>query len=146
MIPNVQHMVLAAMRNRRRLVVRYDDRPSRVIEPHLLYRSKQNVLTLLAYQVRGYHSSKRRGCFWRPFQLGKFDSVVVLKEMFEPRVSEGFHNVCELIQGLILAKVEIVEGYSFFDPRVQGPRVPTYLRSSANLFGLVDEADRVEES
>lgn len=115
--------------------MRYDGRSRvRVVEPHLLYRSEQGVIVLLAYQVRGYHSSKRRGCFWRPFQLGKIESIKITDELYSTRAREGFENVRKLIQGQTLAMIRLSNTYVYFKPAVYGPPAPAYLASSPSLM------------
>lgn len=135
MVPNVQHIIQAAIRNKRRLSIRYDGRPhERVVEPHLLYRSDQDVITILAYQVRGYHSSKRRGSFWRPFQIRKIDSISVTDELFTPRMREGYIKVCDLIQGTALIRVNGADAFMHFNPGIYGPPTPAYLASTPTML------------
>lgn len=116
MLPNAQQLISTAIRTRRRLLIRYDGYAhARVVEPHMLYRARDGVLTLIAYQVRGYHSNKRRGTFWRPFRLVNIDSVYVTGETFSPRIRQGYKTVSDLINGESIAKVEVTPGdYDFF--------------------------------
>lgn len=115
--------------------LRYDGRPhERIVEPHLLYRSDQDVITILAYQVRGYHSSKRRGSFWRPFQIRKIDSIVVTEELFAPRMKEGYIKVCDLIQGTALVRVNGADAYMHLNPDIAGPPTPAYLASTPTML------------
>ncbi len=125
LIPNVQTIVAAAMRSRRRLKVHYDRRVApRVLEPHLIFLSEEKSLNLLAYQVRGYHSSKRQGPFWRPFQLRKIDHISVMDELFEPRIEAGFFKVVAMVKGEILLRVEEAGDYTYFNTEIYGPPSP----------------------
>ena len=134
MIPNVQHIVAAAIRNKRRLGLRYDDRPQdRFVEPHIIYTSDQEVATVLAYQVRGYHSSRRQGSFWRPFQLRKIDEISVIDELFLPRIGEGYFKVAALIKGQTLLRVNDADAYMHFSTAIHGPPVPVYIATSPSL-------------
>lgn len=91
-------------------------------------------MIMLAYQVRGYHSSKRRGSFWRPFQLRKIDNISVTDEIFSGRVREGFRNVCKLIRGDSLLSVRLNDPYDYFRPELCGPVAPAYLASTPSLM------------
>ncbi len=136
MLPNAQRLITSAVRNKRRVLIRYDGRSqSRVVEPHILYRSEAGNLTMVGYQVRGYHSSKRRGSFWRPFQLRKIDSMHVLDEVFEPRLREGYSAVAATIRGALLAKLESKENrYTYLSTELQGPPTPAYLAATPTLM------------
>lgn len=136
MIPNVQHIIQAAIRNKRRLVLRYDGRTQfRVIEPHLLYKTGE-VISLLGYQVRGHHSSRRRKeSYWRPFQLRKMDSVFVTDELYAPRLKEGFAKVSTMIRGQTLKSIAQDDEISYFNSDVCGPPAPDYLVSSLKVTG-----------
>ena len=134
MIPNVQHIVAAAIRNKRRLGLRYDGRPQdRFVEPHIIYTSDQEVATVLAYQVRGYHSSRRQGSFWRPFQLRKIDEISVIDELFLPRFSEGYFKAAALIKGQTLLRVNDADAYMHFSKAIHGPPLPVYIGTSPSL-------------
>ena len=89
---------------------------------------------LLAYQVRGYHSSKRRGSFWRPFQIRKIDAISVTEELFTPRMKEGYIKVCDLIQGTALVRVNGADAYMHFNPAIAGPPTPAYLTSTPTML------------
>ena len=132
MIPNVQRLVASAIRNRRRILLRYDGRErSRVVEPHLLYYGADRTPTLVAYQVRGYHSSRRQGAYWRPFQLGKIDSIYVTEETFIPRQKQGYATVAQMVRGEVVSQVELVPSqYCYFNPTVYGPPTPAYLAAT----------------
>jgi len=136
MLPNVQRLIISAVRNKRRVLIRYDGRSqSRVVEPHLLYRSEAGVVTMVGYQVRGYHSSKRRGSFWRPFQLRKIDGLHVLDEVFDPRLREGYAAVSATIRGTLLTKLETKPNrYTYHSTELQGPPTPAYLAATPTLM------------
>jgi hypothetical protein len=136
MIPNLHKTIASAIRNKRRIVVRYNGRSrSRVVEPHVLFKSEDGEVSLLGYQVRGYHSSKRNGSFWRPFSLHKIDNIHVSQELFEPRLGQGYAAVTRSLKGQILAALEYeANDYKFFDPRVAGPPVPAYLAPTPSLM------------
>ena len=136
MIPNVQHIIQAAIRNKRRLVLRYDGRTQfRVIEPHLLYKSGE-VISLLGYQVRGHHSSRRRNeTYWRPFQVRKMDGVFVTDELFKPRLKEGFAKVSTMLHGETLVCITQEDEISYFNSDICGPPAPDYLVSSLRVTG-----------
>ena len=128
MLPNAQQLISTAIRNRRRLLIRYGGRTyARVVEPHMLYRARDGVITLIAYQVRGYHSNKRRGTFWRPFRLANIDSIYVTGEMFSPRIRQGYDTVASLINGESIAQVDVrPDEYVFFHRGAYGPPAPTH--------------------
>jgi len=136
MIPNLYKTIASAIRNKRRIVIRYNGRSrSRVVEPHAIYRGEDGEVNLLGYQVRGYHSSKRNGSFWRPFQLHKIDNIHVSQELFEPRLSAGYAAVVSSLKGQVLAALgEGSDEYRFFDARVYGPPVPAYLAPTPTLM------------
>lgn len=122
MIPNIQNTVAAAVRSRRRLKIHYDGRvAARVLEPHILYTSEDKVLTLLAFQVKGFHSSTRRGPFWRPFQLRKIDRFSVTDELFEPRIEAGFFKVAAMVKGQVLLRVQEAGEYTCLNKGFCGP-------------------------
>lgn len=136
MIPNLYKTIASAMRNGRRIVIRYNGRSgSRVVEPHVLFKSESGEIGLLGYQVRGYHSSKRNGSYWRAFQLQKIDNIHVSQELFEPRVSHGYSAVARSLKGEIMAALQPgASEYRYFDERVQGPPVPAYLAPTPSLM------------
>lgn len=132
MIPNVKRLVGSAIRNRRRMLIRYDGKErSRVIEPHMLYYSRNGGMNLLAYQIRGYHSSKRKGSYWRPFQLSKIDSIYVTEETFQARQKEGYSAVSKLVRGDNLVSIDTSpDRYCYFNPAMFGPPTPAYLAAT----------------
>jgi len=136
MIPNLYKTIAAAMRNGRRIVIRYNrGSGSRVVEPHALFKSDSGEIGLLGYQVRGYRSSKRNGSYWRAFRLGKIDNIHVGQELFEPRVGHGYAAVMSGLKGEVLAALEPgAREYCFFDDRVQGPAMPAYLAPTPHLM------------
>ena len=125
MIPNVQNMVVAAVRSRRRLKVHYDGHVAvRVLEPHVVYASEEKILTLLAYQIRGYHSSKRQGPFWRPFQMRKIEHIAVMDELFEPRIEAGYFKVAAMVRGQVFLRVQEAGEYTYLNCAIYGPPLP----------------------
>lgn len=136
MIPHLYKTIASAIRNKRRIVIRYGTRSrSRVVEPHVLFRSVDGEISLLGYQVRGYHSSRRNGSFWRAFQLRKIDGIHVSPELFEARLSHGYATVAAKLKGEIMAALMgDADQYDFFDDRIQGPPVPAYLAPTPTLM------------
>lgn len=93
MIPNIMQIMSQAIRERHCVAVRYhDQRQVRVLEPHVIYTNDRGELVLDAFQTRGYSASGRPVPFWRPFRLKRIAAVSVLKEVFQPRVAEGFSS------------------------------------------------------
>ena len=125
MIPNVQNILVAAVRCRRRLTLSYDGHMAiRVVEPHIIYTSEENLLMLLAYQIRGYHSSKRHGAFWRPFLARKIEHISIMDDLFEPRVEAGYFKVAAMVKGRILLRVKEAGDYTYLNTEIYGPPVP----------------------
>lgn len=140
MLPNLKNTVVSAINNRRRLLIRYSgNKRSRLVEPHILYGSEKNHQIVVCYQVGGYSSRGRRPPFWRPFRLNKVESVYVVDELFEPRVSKGFKTVEALTRGEIELLVKIDDGdYSFFSPEIYGPPPPNYLEQQTTMYQTVE--------
>jgi predicted DNA-binding transcriptional regulator YafY len=91
MLPNIMALLSQAIREKRCVAIRYhDQRQVRVIEPHAIYTNERGELVVDAFQTRGYSASGRPTPFWRPFRLKKVTAASLLKEPFEPRMSEGF--------------------------------------------------------
>lgn len=113
------------MRSRRRLKVHYDGRVAvRLLEPHLIYNSEENVLMLLAFQVQGFHTSKREGPFWRPFQVRKIDHLSVTDELFAPRIEAGYVKVAAMVRGRVLLRVQEAGEYTYLNRGIHGPPSP----------------------
>jgi hypothetical protein len=105
--------------------VHYDRRVAvRILEPHILYASESSVLMLLAFQVKGYHSSSRQGPFWRPFQLRKIDHISVTDELFEPRIEAGYFKVAAVLKGSVVLRVQEAGEYVFLNTALSGPPSP----------------------
>lgn len=136
MIPNLYKTIASAIRNKRRILIRYNGRAmSRVVEPHALFKAEDGEVSLLGYQVRGYHSRKRNGSFWRPFQLKKIDNVHVSQELFEARLSHGYAAVARSLKGQMMSALDVEpDDYRFFDARLYGPPVPAYLAPTPTLM------------
>ncbi len=126
MLPNLDAVLTAAIQNKRRLRLRYKDQAApRVVEPHVLYRTRSGRLVLQAYQTRGYSAGNRVPPFWRPFQVRKIATLDVLEEMFTPRVREGYETVYKLIRGELLAAADPRESdYFYFNTGPYGPPGP----------------------
>lgn len=136
MLPHLHKTIASAIRNKRRVILRYNGRSrSRVVEPHALFKSEDGHVSLLGYQIRGYHSSKRNGSFWRAFQLHKIDGIHVTDELFSARLSQGYAAVAGSLKGEVLtALMSEADEYSYFDGRVEGPPVPAYLAPTPTLM------------
>lgn len=120
MIPNILTLLQTAIRERRKVAVRYHDQgDTRVVEPHALYRSDNDELLMDGFQIDGYSSSGRPPPFWRPFRLKKIRTLSVLTEIFEPRYDDGYSpNKVRYRSGMIACVGE--EGaaapYSYMTP------------------------------
>lgn len=76
-----------------------DDPGIRVVEPHMVARTKAGYIALSAWYLRG-HSESRDGQGWREYLLSGIYSVIILDETFPgPRRGynrtggKSFHNV-----------------------------------------------------
>jgi len=133
--------VTSAIQQRRRLAIRYNGQVNLcVIEPHILYRTQDGMLALVAYQKGSYQSSVRRGTFWRPFQLKRIDKIYATDEPFSPRVRQGYETVAALIAGEILAKLDLASdehGTAELGMREQTAQteISTYTQAVQNLSG-----------
>ncbi len=91
MLPNILKILSEAIRDRRRVAIRYHgQREIRVLEPHAIYTNDRGELVADCYQVKGYSSANRTIPYWRPFRLRKIAAISRLKETFGPRVDAGF--------------------------------------------------------
>ena len=126
MVINIIDTVSAAIVNRRRLRISYKGQSgTRLVEPHMLYRTPSNRYILESYQVGGYSSGGRVPPFWRPFRLRKVSSVQVVDELFDPRIVEGYQTIRKLVNGQILSAVELEDNeYCYFNAGVYGPPKP----------------------
>lgn len=129
MLPNLVPTLTAAIRNRRCVALYYDGQPeSRTVEPHVLFRAGAEPAAeavLVAYQIRGYHSSRRQGSYWRPFNLQKIDGLSVTQELFVPRLAYGYEKVLAAIKGEILVKADSKPTeYTFLGAGIYGPSAP----------------------
>ena len=140
MLPNLKNTVISAIKNRRRLLIRYSgNKRSRLVEPHILYESENKHQILVCFQVGGYSSRGRKPPFWRPFRLKKVESVYVVDELFEPRVSKGFKTVEALTRGEIELSITIDHGeYNFFNSAVYGPPPPNYLEQQTTMYRTME--------
>jgi len=123
MLPNAVELIAAAIVNKRCLAIHYkDQRQLRVIEPHVLYRTKSNRGVVQSYQIRGHSSGGRVAPFWRPFQLKKITSIQMLDETFSPRIEEGYEKIRKLISGEIIGSVNTGnDEYFYYNPAIYGP-------------------------
>jgi hypothetical protein len=126
MIPNLIEILSGAIANKRRVSIRYKGQEEpRIIEPHILYKTRGGRYVVESYQVRGYSSGGRVPPFWRPFQLRKMTTVIVLDELFTPRIVEGFQTIRKLVSGETAAIVELAENeYFYFNSQLYGPPKP----------------------
>lgn len=126
MLPNIKQTLCTAIRNRRRVSIRYKNQTvPRILEPHILYDVGGGQLVIECYQVRGYSAGGRTPPFWRPFSLHKINSLNVLDELFSPRIDEGFQNIARLVRGeMICVAAMRASDYFYFNPEIQGPPPP----------------------
>ncbi len=126
MLPDAVQILSAAIANKRCVQIYYKSqaRP-RVIEPHVLFRSKSGRYVVESFQIRGYCSNKRQPPFWRPFQLKKIVNMRVMPELFNLREKEGFSTIRKMVTGEVLSAAEEgLEDYFYFNPEVCGPPKP----------------------
>jgi predicted DNA-binding transcriptional regulator YafY len=130
-LPNILQVMSQAIKEKRCIALRYhDQRQIRVVEPHAVYNNERGELVLDSYQTRGYSASGRPPPFWRPFRLKKITAVSVLKETFEPRVSEGFSpNRLKYKNGLVAIAQDRRPAFIYpTQPSDMGPHLPKGLR------------------
>ncbi|NOZ09542.1 MAG: WYL domain-containing protein [Gammaproteobacteria bacterium] len=127
MLPNAVQILSAAIANKRCVQIYYKGQTrARVIEPHVLFRSKSGRYVVESFQIRGYSSNKRQPPFWRPFQLKKIVNMRVMPELFNLREREGFSTIRKMVSGEVLSAAEEgIEDYFYFSPEVCGPPKPT---------------------
>jgi predicted DNA-binding transcriptional regulator YafY len=132
MISNIMQIMGQAIRERRCVAIRYhDQRQVRVLEPHAIYTNDHGELVLDAYQTRGFSSSGRPVPFWRPFRLKKIAAVSVLKEVFQPRVAEGFSpSRLKYKSGVVAIVQELTPAfhYTITEAGEMGPFLPENFR------------------
>ena len=84
-------LLAQAIAEKRCVAIRYRSQEGlRVIEPHAVYTHEKGEILVDGYQLRGFSASGRPPPFWRPFRVKKISSLSVLKETFQPRITEGF--------------------------------------------------------
>jgi predicted DNA-binding transcriptional regulator YafY len=133
MLPNILQVLSQAIRDTRCVAIRYhDQRQIRVVEPHAIYSNERGDLVMDAYQTRGYSASGRPTPFWRPFRLKKITAVSVLKEGFEPRLSEGFSvNRLKYRSGLVAIVEDRQPAFTYPTQHAEiGPQLPEGVRRS----------------
>ncbi|MBI3545520.1 MAG: WYL domain-containing protein [Gammaproteobacteria bacterium] len=129
MLPNAIQLISQAIKDKRCIAIRYhDQRQIRVVEPHAIYTDERGELVMDCYQTRGYSASGRPPPFWRPFRMKKITAVSVLKETFQPRITEGFSaNRLKYRSGLvaIVQDSQPVFGYVYPSHTTEvGPHLP----------------------
>lgn len=91
MSQNILQLLVSAVKENRCVAIRYRDQNQiRVLEPHVIYTDESGEIVAESFQTRGYSAAGRPPPFWRPFRIKKITALSVLKETFQPRVSEGF--------------------------------------------------------
>jgi len=133
MVPNVLTLISQAIKEKRCIAIRYhDQRQIRVVEPHAVYTDERGEMVVDAYQTRGFSSSNRPAPFWRPFRLKKITAVSVLKETFEPRITEGFSaNRLKYRNGLVAIAQDTRPTFGYVPPSQTtevGPHLPPGVR------------------
>ncbi len=63
---------------------------TRVVEPHIVYRSSRGSLLVDVYQIGGYSSSGSLPA-WRPLSVTDITRVTVRAETFKVRWAEGYN-------------------------------------------------------
>ena len=95
--------VLRAIRERRVAELRYDDDPvSRIVHPHVLYRTADGEEHVDAYQIEGpTHSDALPD--WRGFALARIRRFEVLAEPFSP--APGYNSSARKYRHGVIARV-----------------------------------------
>lgn len=129
MLPNAIQLISQAIKDKRCIAIRYhDQRQIRVVEPHAIYTDERGELVMDCYQTRGYSASGRPPPFWRPFRMKKITAVSVLKENFQPRITEGFSaNRLKYRSGLVAIVQDSQPTFGYVYPAQTtevGPHLP----------------------
>ncbi len=129
MLPNAIQLISQAIKDKRCIAIRYhDQRQIRVVEPHAIYTDERGELVMDCYQTRGYSASGRPPPFWRPFRMKKITAVSVLKETFQPRITEGFSaNRLKYRSGLVAIVQDSQPTFGYVYPAQTtevGPHLP----------------------
>ena len=129
MLPNAIQLISQAIKDKRCIAIRYhDQRQIRVVEPHAIYTDERGELVMDCYQTRGYSASGRPPPFWRPFRMKKVTAVSVLKETFQPRITEGFSaNRLKYRSGLVAIVQDSQPTFGYVYPAQTtevGPHLP----------------------
>lgn len=129
---NVLKTLKKAIENRRCLAVRYRGQQGvRVIEPHVAYTNDAGEFVVDCYQIRGFSASGRRPPFWKRLRLKHIVAISVLKQVFEPRLLEGFSTKKPRYKRGLLAIVETDKPSFMYSPqalREMGPFLPEGMR------------------
>ena len=72
-----------AIARRHSLFLVYGDGATRVVQPHILYRTAKGTICLDAFQVAGSSSSGRLPG-WREFDLARTREIELLEDAFDP--------------------------------------------------------------
>ena len=129
MLPNAIQLISQAIKDKRCIAIRYhDQRQIRVVEPHAIYTDERGELVMDCYQTRGYSASGRPPPFWRPFRMKKITAVSILKETFQPRITEGFSaNRLKYRSGLVAIVQDSQPTFGYVYPAQTtevGPHLP----------------------
>ena len=99
---SAEEVVRDAIAQRRSLFLVYGEGATRVVQPHVLYRSAKGTVCLDAYQVAGSSSSGRLPG-WREFDLARTREVEVLEDAFEP--APGFDRAAAKYRQGVIASI-----------------------------------------
>ncbi len=88
--------------------IRYDNQHHvRVIEPHVIYISKDGIIRVDCYQTKGQKDAGEDKPRWKTYQLMNIDSIFLLNETFEARIDVGFTPTKQEYKGGLIAMISI---------------------------------------
>lgn len=91
MNPNTLAVLIQATVETRCIAVRYRDQHQvRVVEPHVVYCSKEGTIVAEGFQLRGTLDSTIASPSWVTLLLNNIDSIFILNTNFTPRIADGF--------------------------------------------------------
>jgi len=130
MLPNILKILSEAIRERRRVAIRYHgQREIRVLEPHAIYANDRGELVADCFQLKGFSATQRKTPYWRPFRLKKIAAVSKLKETFDVRIADGFSASKPRYRKGLVAIVESSQPAHTYPlevmQREMGPQLPT---------------------
>jgi hypothetical protein len=99
---SAEDIVLDAIARRRSLFLVYGESATRVVQPHVLYRSAKGTVCLDAYQVAGASSSGHLPG-WREFDLARAREVELVEDAFAP--APGFDRAAAKYRHGVIASV-----------------------------------------